>query len=165
VNAFKTLGVIGALTMTVATAAHAAPSDACALLTTAKLTAILGAPIDPGVSLLPTHKEFCNFNETGKAAGTGRNAAVSILTERQFTLGKTPMGKIEKTPESGVGDEAYWSKAKGMVYILTFRKGSTYLRVQSRTNPKPFVTRNTPALDEQDKAADLKLAAAVLKKL
>ena len=164
-NAFKTLCMIGALSTVVGSTAQAAPSDACALLTTDELAVIVGAPMDAGVPILPTHKEYCSFHESGKAAGSGRNAALSILTEQQFTLGKTPVGKIEKTPESGVGDEAYWSKAKGMVYILTFRKGSTYLRVQSRTNPKPFATANTPALDEQDKAADRKLAAAILKKL
>jgi hypothetical protein len=161
----RTLGATSSLAMLAATAAGAAPSDACALLTPAQVSAILGATVGDGEPLMPTHREFCSWEEKGQSGGVGRNVRVSILSERMFTLGKTPMGMTQITAESGIGDEAYWSKIQGMVYFLSFRKGSTYVKVQSRTNPKAFASGNTPQLDEQDRQADRKLATEILKKL
>ena len=145
--------------------AVAAGRDACALLPAAEVSSILGATVGEGEPLSPTHREYCAFNETGKAMGAGRNAQLSIIDERKFTLGRTAIAGIEKSAESGLGDEAYWSKARGIVYVLSVRKGSSYLRVQSRTNKDALARANTPALDEQDRAADRKLALAALKRL
>jgi hypothetical protein len=154
-----------ALTLIACTSAHAASNDACALLTPAQVSAVLGAPVNDGEALSPTHREYCSFNEAGKAGGSGRNVHISIIDEKKFTLGKTPVSGVEKTPESGLGDEAYWSKAQGMVYARSVKKGSNYVRVQSRTNKDAFAKANTPALDEQDRAVDRKLALEILKKL
>ena len=158
-------GSMYALTLIASMSAHAAPNDACTLLTPAQVGAALGTPVNDGEALSPTHREYCSFNETGKAGGVGRNAHISIIDEKKFTLGKTPIPRVEKMPESGLGDEAYWSKVRGMVYVLSVRKGSNYIRVQSRTNKEALAKANTPALDEQDRAADRKLALEILKKL
>jgi hypothetical protein len=158
-------GVAAALILFFASGSHAADNNACALLTAAEVGAIVGAPMDPGAPLTPTLRQYCSFNETGKGI-SGRNAHISIIDEHKFSLGKTPaIAGVEKSPESGIGDEAYWSKAKGMVYTLSVRKGSNYFRVQARTNKDALAKSNTPAIDEQDKAADRKLALEILKKL
>jgi hypothetical protein len=164
VNATARNGAMTVLILFAAGAAHAAGNNACALLTATEVSAVLGAPVDPGQPLTPTFLQYCSFNETGKGA-TGRNTHISIIDEHKFALGKTPIAGIEKTPESGIGDEAYWTKAKGMVYNLSVKKGGNYFRVQSRTNKDALATSNTPALDEQDKAADRKLALEILKNL
>lgn len=164
-NHKASLGSMYALALIAGTAAHAASIDACALLTPAQVSASLGASVNDGAALSPTHREYCSFNETGKAGGAGRNVHISIIDEKMFTLGKTPISRVEKTPESGLGDEAYWSKAPGMVYVLSVKKGSSYIRVQSRTNKDAFAKANTPALDEQDRAVDRKLALEILKRL
>ena len=159
------LGSIYALTLIVCTSVHAASNDACALLTPAQVSTALGATVGDGEPISPTHREYCSLDEAGKAGGSGRNAHLSIIDQRKFTVGKTPMSGIETMPESGLGDEAYWSKARGMVYVLSVRKGGSYIRVQSRTNKDAFAKANTPALDEEDKAVDRKLALEILKKL
>ncbi len=165
-NQRGSLGSMYALMLIACTPAYAASNDdACALLTPAQVSAVLGAPVNDGEALTPTHREYCSFNEAGKAGGSGRNVHISIIDEKKFTLGKAPMSGVEKTPESGLGDEAYWSKAHGMVYVLSVKKGGSYIRVQSRTNKDAFAKANTPALDEQDRAVDRKLALEILKKL
>jgi hypothetical protein len=164
-NATARKSAMTALLLFAAGAAGAAGNDACALLTVAEVGTVLGAPVDPGQPLSPTLPQYCSFNETAKAGAAGRNAQISIIDEHKFTLGKTPVPGIEKSPESGIGDEAYWTKAKGMVYNLSVKKGSSYFRVQSRTNKDALAKSNTAALDEQDKAADRKLALEILKKL
>jgi hypothetical protein len=164
-NATARIGAVAVLTLLVCAGAHAAGKNACALLSASEVGTIVGAPMDPGVPLTPTTPQYCSFNETGKGAGTGRNAQISIIDERVYTAGKTPISGIDKSPESGLGDEAYWSKARGMVYVLSVRKGSNFFRVQSRTNKDALAKSNTPALDEQDKSADRKLALEILKKL
>jgi hypothetical protein len=155
-------GTSAVLIVFFSTNSHAAGNNACALLTAAEVGAIVGAPMDPGAPLTPTFPQYCSFNETGN--GT-RNAHISIIDEHKFALGKTAIAGVEKSAESGIGDEAYWSKAHGMVYNLSVRKGSNYFRVQSRTNKDALAKANTPALDEQDKAADRKLALEIIKKL
>jgi len=157
--------VICALILLAPAGSQAAGSDACALLSAAEIGAIVGAPMDPGVPITPTMTQYCSFNETGKGPGAGRNAQISIIDEHKFTVGKTPIGSLVKTPESGIGDDAYWTKPPGMVYNLSVKKGNSYFRVQSRTNKDALAKGNTPALDEQDKAADRKLAQAIIKKL
>lgn len=164
-NQRESLGSTLALALIACTSAQAASNDACVLLAPAQVAAALGASVNDGEPISPTHREYCSFEEAGKAGGSGRNVHISIIDERKFTLGKTAFSGIEKTPESGLGDEAYWSKARGMVYVLSVRKGSSYFRVQSRTNKDAFAKANTPALDEQDKAVDRKLALEILKKL
>ena len=154
-----------ALTLIACAPAEAASNDACALLTRAEVSTVLGVPVTDGEPLSHTHREFCRFGEAGQAGGAGRNVQISVIDEKKFALGKTPISGVEKTPESGLGDEAYWSKARGMVFVLSVRKGSNYIRVQSRTNKDALAKANTPALDEQDKAVDRKLAVEILKKL
>jgi hypothetical protein len=79
--------------------------------------------------------------------------------------GKTPLPSVTKTPESGVGDEAYFPKAKGMVFNLSVKKGGTYFRVMARSNPEAFAKTNTPAVDQKDREIDLAIARAIVKKL
>src|SRR5215469_7182455 len=137
------IGAMAALIVLVPDGAQAAGKDACALLSAGQVSAIVGAPMDAGTPLTPTMPQYCSFNETGKGLA-GRNAHISIIDERVFTAGKTPISGIEKSPESGIGDEAYWSKGRGMVYVLTVRTGGNYSRVQSRTNKDALAKSNTP---------------------
>jgi hypothetical protein len=69
-----------------------------------------------------------------------------------------------ETAEAGIGDDAYWFKGEGITYMLSVRKGSHYFQVQVEFN-KDDTKGTSPALAEQDKAADRKLALEILKKL
>ena len=57
---------------------------------------------------------------------------MSLLTQQQFETGKTPLPNIPKSPESGIGDDAYFAKTPGLGYILSVKKGATYFRVEAR---------------------------------
>jgi hypothetical protein len=91
---------------------------------------------------------------------------VSVLTEQQYQLPKSiTSGPSVNTPETGIGDEAYFSKSKGMVYILSVKKGANYIRVQARSNADALAKANDAANDEKDKDIDRAIAREILKKL
>ena len=146
-------------------AGAAAPAEACALLTQAEVSAALGVAVDAGQPLAPTEKRFCTWHEQGKDPLSGRNVEVNYLTDQQYERGKVPIEKVTKTPESGIGDDAYFSKAHGMVSVLSVKKGGTYFRISARTNPHAFSKSNTAENDEKDMEVDRAVARAILKKL
>jgi hypothetical protein len=139
--------------------------DACALLSQAEIGAMLGVVVDPGERLMPNEPRFCTWREHGKDPLKARNVRLSLLSDREYNIGKTPLPTVTRTPESGLGDEAYFSKAKGAVFNLSVKKGATCFRVQARSNPAALVKSNTDAIDQKDREIDLAVARAVIKKL
>jgi hypothetical protein len=140
-------------------AGAASPLDACALLTQAEVSAALGVDVDPGERLVPTEPRFCTWREHGKDERRARNVRISFLSEQDFKGGKPSHLEKTSTFETGIGDEAYFSKATGMVFLLSVRKGDTFFRVQARSNP------NARPADRKDQEIDRTLALALLKKL
>jgi hypothetical protein len=145
-----------------------ATGDACKLLTAAQVSAVLGVAVDEGDYNIPGHTQLCVWRERGKSAGIAQNVQVHFLTARQYDLPKT--GPFAKGPEGGLGDEAYWALTPGIGYTLSIKKGSTYIRVQSRPIPEGMARRSdTPAdkakWEEREKTVEKAIAAEVLKKL
>ena len=126
---------------------------------------MLGVAVDPGERLMPSEPRFCTWREHGKDPMKARNVRLSLLSDREYNIGKTPLPTVTRTPESGLGDEAYFSKAKGMVFNLSVKKGGTFFRVMTRSNPQAFVKANSDAVDQKDKEIDRSLAHAVIKRL
>ena len=143
--------------------ASAATPDACAILTQAEVAAALGVAVDAGEHLMPADARFCTWHEHGNHQR--RNVRISFISEQQYEVGKTPLPNLVKTSEAGLGEDAYFSKAKGMVYNLSVKKGATYFRVMVRSNAEAFVKANDATIDDQDKTIDRSIARAVLKKL
>jgi len=158
----KCLAAFCALAVT-ATASVAAPTDACAILTPAEVSAILGVPVGPGEPMMPTVRTVCTFNETGSAS-RWVNAQIIITDAKTFARNKTPVEHVIKAPEPGIGDEAYWSEYQQMVPQLYVRKGSAYFMISARTG-SPGSAAAGKNDTEGEKAATRKLAAAILKKL
>ncbi|MBS0393878.1 MAG: hypothetical protein JSR54_04585 [Proteobacteria bacterium] len=158
------MGIRSGLTMAalgcLAAGAAQAAEGACALLTASAVSAVLGVPVGEGAPPMPTLTQLCAWREAGKPAGAGRNADVTVIDEHKFTIYRTPRSIVTVTPEPGVGDEAFWSVAPGMVPQLVFRKGSHYIMLRART---ALLGQGSDA--EKDKAADRKLAAEILKRL
>jgi hypothetical protein len=145
-----------------------ASGDACKLLTATQVTAVLGVPVDEGAYIDATHPEFCIWRERGKEEMIAQNVQVHFLTAHQFEAPKN--GPFAKGAESGLGDDAFWSYTPGVGFILSIKKGSTYIRVQSRPIPKGAARNSdTPALkaqwDEKTKSVERTIGAEVLKKL
>jgi hypothetical protein len=145
-----------------------ATGDACKLLTAAQVSAVLGVAVDEGDYSIPGHTQFCVWREKGKESGIAQNVQIHYLTGRQFELPKT--GPYAKGSEAGLGDEAYWALTPGIGFTLSIKKGSTYIRVQSRPIPGGMARRSdTPAdkekWQEKEKTVEKAIAAEVLKKL
>jgi hypothetical protein len=166
---FSTMRVLALGAMATIVSGPAAAADACPLLTTAQVKDVLGVEVEAGVPSMPNHPEYCIWREHGKDQAVAKNIQLQLLTVRQYELGKTPVPSIPKTPESGIGDEAYFAKTPGIGFVLTVKKGSTCFRVQAR--PIPGFSHNKgsaaeeQALDEKYKSVERTIAQDVLKKL
>jgi hypothetical protein len=113
-----------------APAASAAPSDdACALLTTAQITAATTVEFGDGTYVTPTFKRTCTWTIKKAAGKTARIVTLYLTTPEAFDSGrKVPVSTITITPVSGVGDDAYYSTI-GTQPVLWVKKGSTIFKM------------------------------------
>lgn len=113
-----------------APAANAAPpDDACALLTTAQVSAAAGVPMKDGQYVTPTKKETCTWTATKPAEKTTKIVTLFLEGLPLFQASKTPpVNTIIVTPVSGLGDEAYYLTMSTNV-MLHVKKGNVVLRV------------------------------------
>jgi len=129
------------------------PPDACSLLSTQEVAAALGVEVDVGTAIAAG---ACRWN--GRAKRPGDSVAtlrINFTKERSFEIGKTPLSGYTKSPESGIGDDAY-SVVGGGVVTFSVKKGSAVIII--------FVEiPNTSS--EQTKAVERKLALKLVEKL
>ncbi len=125
------------------------PPDACSLLSTQDVATDLGVEVDAGVNIGPG---ACRWNGRGGRPATLR---INFTKSRSFDIGKTPLAGYTKTPESGVGDDAY-SAVGGGVVTLSVKKGSAFFIV--------FVQIPNNSL-EQTAAVERKVALKLVEKL
>ena len=105
------------------------PTDACSLVTAAQVSAAMGFAVGSGKALNP---HDCQFVEPG--AG-GKTVLVEILgpTGRltpvdRFNTVKMPVGRVVKTPVSGLGDDAVYVETLGVA--LYVRKGDFVFQIR-----------------------------------
>jgi hypothetical protein len=134
----------------------AAPGEACALLTQAQVSAALGVEVDPGRRPVASDPRMCNWREQGKPDGPARNVLVTLIGAKNFKAGKTP--------EPGLGDEAYFLKSGRFPFRLIVRKGAAYVQIMARSKATSLTDRMTVS-DDSDKAVDKAIALEILKKL
>jgi hypothetical protein len=108
-----------------------ADASPCAVLSQSEVGALLGVPVEAGVSI---GSKICKWEGSGKSAG--KRAFFSLLTPAAFSLGKTPVEGAEKPSLSGVGDEAFYKYfsppryEKIKVIDLDVKKGQTAFGIQ-----------------------------------
>lgn len=117
--------IIGPLVLIPVLAATAArPSDPCALLTTAQVSAALGGTVGSGKALTTG---VCQWAQQGKAGDPLLKLDVTVITPEHFTRLKTvTVGTV--TSASGLGDEAFYStltQGHTILTTLNVRKGAT----------------------------------------
>jgi hypothetical protein len=129
------------------------PPDACALLSTPEVAAALGVDVDPGTKI---GDRACRWNGRAKRPGAAvATLRINFAELRSFEIGKTPLSGYTKSPESGIGDDAY-SVVGGGVVTLSVKKGSAVVII--------FVdVPNTTA--EQTKTVEKTLALKLVGKL
>jgi len=131
----------------------AAPDDACALLTTAQVSAAVGVAVGDGTYVTPTFKKTCTWMPSDSASGI-RAITLNLQSPERFEGGKGGVNVIALTPASGIGDDAYYLGA-GSTEGLFFRKGEHAFKIAVYT---------TQPLDKK-RAMETALAKQVLAKL
>src|ERR1700733_3545826 len=116
--------------------ALAAGADACAFLTRSQLSTVLGVPVDAGKHIGPG-SALCSWGAPNDPNHEGKHILLTIYRPvgkisavERFENGKTPIGGIEKTPVSGVGDDAYYIDTPGFGLGLNVKKGSSAFQVK-----------------------------------
>ena len=133
-----------------------AQSDACTLLTPAEVSQHLGVTVRPGVHIPELAKITCGWSVSNPPKIDEPKVVVSVKTVESFNTGKTPVPNIQKTPVTGVGDEAYSATVPPFGTTLSVRKGKTAFSVS---------VRGTQLKLEQIQELERKLAALVLGRL
>jgi len=130
------------------------PSDACALLTQAEVSAALGTAVAAGSHIMPQNVVICGWAPAGGPTIGGKKVTVTIMREQSFINGKVPFRGIAKAPVSGIGDDAYYITTPGLGTAMNVKKGSFYFQVRVGGFP-----------EGKEKAAEKTLALAVIAKL
>lgn len=137
----------------------AQPPDACSLLSTQEVATALGVEVDAGKSMIGAGE--CRW--MGRAKRPGDEVAIlemNLTKAQTFEIGKTPIPGWTKSPESGIGDDAYSADSEKVVFLtsptLSVKKGSVFLVI--------FVKVPKTSL-EQTKAVERKVALKVVEKL
>jgi len=128
--------------------------DACALLTAAQVSAALGTTVEAGKPLVASNPKSCGWAPPGGPKIDGRKVIVQLSTPKSFDASKTPMNGIEKTPLTGVGDDAIYITTPGFGTGLNVRKGNSAFQVRVG-GFKP----------DKEKEIEKTLALEILKKL
>lgn len=166
------LGFFGAIVVTLGAVASvgafpspskmpaAPPTDACALLTQAQVSTVLGESVGTG-HRITTNSSMCGWEAPGQKATERKRVIVSIYTPTggftsvdRFNNAKKPVQGIKKEPVSGVGDDAVYVTTQGFGTGLIFRKGSAAFDVEVHGLPL-----------DQIKAKEKKLALDLIGRL
>lgn len=151
------LGLLGLAAVGACRTARAEAVDACTLLTGAQVAAALGIAVDAGVRPNANDPHICNWRESDKPVGPGRNVMLTLISEKEFeNLKKLPMS----APVSGVGDESIVTHTGHVPVILSVKSRTQCFRILVRSS-----LENSDEVDAHNQALEKSLAAQVLKKL
>jgi ABC-type amino acid transport substrate-binding protein len=134
----------------------APPTDACALLTPAQVSAVLDLKVGAGTSL-PGNSKLCHWGAAVVMAKgtTKKGVMLTLQSPMAFAYAKMPVGNgIIKVPVSGIGDDAVYGTTPGYPTVLTVKKGNVVFVVHVNGFP-----------DDQIKAKEKMLALDVVAKL
>ncbi|MHB8540918.1 MAG: hypothetical protein ACYDCD_08260 [Candidatus Acidiferrales bacterium] len=141
----------------------APPTDACSLLTTAQVSAVLGVRVGPGKQ---EGQLDCEWDQPGWTMVRGERVLLHVLgpvgnltPAQRFNTIKMPLPVrgITKTPLSGVGDDAVYLIRGTSPPELTVKKGDSVFQIRIQGFPR----NQTNQIEAKEKT----LALDVLKKL
>ena len=134
--------------------AHVMAADACSLLTQQEVSAALGVAVEKGQPVVPNSPNLCGWAPPGGPKIDGKKVTLFLSTAQQHDIGRTPMQGIEKSPVSGVGDDAYYVTTPGFGTAINVKRGA-----------KAFQIRVGGFPPDKEKAIEKSLALLVLKRL
>src|ERR1700686_5853380 len=111
-------------------------SEACSLLTQARVSDVLGVSVGAGQHVGPI-ASTCEWAQPGDTSHSGKGVVIDLfgpmgrLTPAdRFENGKRPVARITKTPVTGVGDEAYYITTPGLGTGLNVKKGNSAFQIR-----------------------------------
>jgi hypothetical protein len=111
-------------------AAPAANADACGALTAAQVSAVLGVHVQAGQHVLPDARSSCGWAAEGDPSLGAKRLVFTIMSDRAFESGKTPVRGASKLTTQGIGDEAYFITTPPFGTALSVRKGERCFQVR-----------------------------------
>jgi hypothetical protein len=120
-------------------------TDACAVLTPAEISAVLGHPLDPGRHIPASSTIMCAWPKTGVP---GEPAVVlNFTTPEYFQKEREPHPRITTTPAPGIADDAYYITSE-FGTSLFIKKGNTVIgfSIHDRTIPSADLMAKEKAL-------------------
>lgn len=123
---FAAISAALASILALAPAAHAAPSDACALVSPAQVSQLLGVSVGPGDHMVPKGTTLCAFGQPSPQ----KHVVLAIITTNMFEHEKHPLQGIKEEVLTGVGDEAHYMTTPGFGTGLSVRRGSFVFKVR-----------------------------------
>jgi hypothetical protein len=111
---------------------RAAPpgGDACAMLTASQVSMVLGLALSEGEHPIASSLLLCSWTAPAKPHAGLKKVSVSLMTERAFEVGKTALGDIAVIPLDAVGEDAYYTDARGLGTRLAVKNGSVCLQIR-----------------------------------
>jgi hypothetical protein len=153
---FAGLSVVGVVSIWTSARADI-PVDACTMLSKADVSSALGIAVDPGARPIATEPRMCNWRESDKASGPGRNVLLTFIPENTYEKLKTePLA----APATGVGDEAVVTHPMRMPPILSVKAGANYFQILVRSG-----LQASEEVNARNQAIEKSLAAKIIKKL
>ena len=107
------LAILFLVVSVVAKPAFAAPTDACAVLTLAQVSAAVGVSVQAGTHVNQTFTKTCTW--TPATPGEVKAVTLNLQTAAEYDGGKAKLEKVKTlmpnppktTPVAGIGDDAY----------------------------------------------------------
>src|SRR5262249_44687151 len=110
----------------------ASATDACSLLTEARVSAVLGVSVGAGQHIAANNALLCGWSQAGSTTPSSKRVVLDILASigsakpvDRFNTSKTPVKGITKTPVSGIGDDAFYITTPGIGTALMIKRGSS----------------------------------------
>lgn len=148
-------------------ASAAPPTDACTLLTSAQVRAVVGVSVGPGSHMTPTYLKSCTWAPPGGPTKHLGNATLSLESADTYETGKAMLEAITKsrntdgkkspitvTAAGAIGDDAFYSSVEKYTKLIV-KKGSVVFQV--------VIYSSAPI--EKKRAMEKALASQVLSKL
>jgi|SRR5579859_187682 len=115
-------------------AAAAPDTDACLLVTQARLSAVLGVPMGAGAHTTPTYVKTCTWTPSGGATKTLKAVTLNLESADGYQAGKNLMEQMKPknttfTPASGIGDDAYYMSFGSNITNLMVKKGKASFKL------------------------------------
>jgi len=115
----------------------ASATDACSLLTEARVSAVLGVSVGAGQHIAANNSLICGWSQAGSTTPSSKRVVVDILAAigsakpvDRFNTSKTPVEGITKTPVTGIGDDAFYITTPGIGTALMIMKGSSVIQIR-----------------------------------